>query len=443
MTKKQAERRDFMKKHLMCVCALFFCILNIFSVEKVNSFSQEEAAEYFSENAIEKIKKLEDTSPLLRERLLQTEEDKTALLVVRSNENSSSEEKAALVTLDKAYKTLESGFYTATSLTGGLTLTVSSFNRASGGWYAHVTSGRTGSGTFSHSALISYEALTGEKFVAPEEMTRLERKDFERIVAMYNALFARDVIVIYAQLKYKVESWENASEYRLVPDTCQFFRVDKSKAILELKKNQMESSVFSLEPEIEIRTPDEIQADKEKISQTLKSESEAKQKTLNQEKESNKKSESFFDAEQKGRKAIFLSVDTAIPPSDFVNFDLRKISLNSITLNFMLGIGKFGFAGGLLGYDYLGNHQDNAYCAGFLAGGNYTLNKHLRVFAEGKASYHTNYKLCIKHGLGIDLIIGKLLGTVGWDFDLYFDFTHPESPCGISHDFFAGLGVTW
>lgn len=179
--------------------------------------------------------------------------------------------KERLPEINRAYSKLESGTYYATSLTDALTVRVGNYDGQTGTWPLTVTSEMFGYTTlFNREISLSYKDVTGKKNIDISKMTDAQKNAYDDDVTIYDSLFRSATPVFYVNLTYKIMKWKDASEYHFIPVQCDIVRIGKKhKTIHTVKKNNMESTEFTIYPQVEIRTDKEIKSDQERADKTL------------------------------------------------------------------------------------------------------------------------------------------------------------------------------
>ena len=412
----------------------------------------------FREDAAELAEKYPDDSELALENIEQVENAKKAILNLRSSnaENSSAIEYASLVNLDKSYKVLESKVYSATSLTESLILRGYAFNKLNNRWTISIKSNFFGyTSLFAMDLPLSYKAFTGKEVKSLIKMTKEERAEYERNILLYDSLFRHAIPVVYIRLKYKIRKWKEASEYRFEPELLELVRTDTNKTIFSFDKNFLTKTTFIVYPRIEIRTASERLSDIYAASKILINELKTNQENAVARAESTGRVTIVDDkkktVEQKGRNTVYLSTDTRITNSMLNDFDIKDIQLNSLMANVTIGLGRFGFVGADLGYDYKNREKESSsYCFGLLGGLNFMPTNYVRPYVELAANYHTNKSFAPELGIGTDFLIGKVMINIGynygWNINLknYFD-----EKKFLDDDIFGyhlltmGFGFTW
>lgn len=420
----------------------------------------EEAVISFREAAITLAEKYPDDTEKFLENIEQVESSKRSILRLRFEKSKSPEassvEYASQVNLDKSYKVLENKVYTATSLTDTLVLRGYAYNSLRNRWTISVKSNFFNyTSLFSIDLPLSYKALTGKEVKSLVKMTKEEREEYERNIMLYDSLFRQAVPVVYVRLKYKIRKWKEASEYRFEPEQLELVRTDTNKTIFTFGKDFLSETTFIVYPRIEIRTASEREADINSAARVLMGEMKTNQEKAVARAESRGQITIVDDkkkhVEQKGRSAVYISTDTRITNSMLNDFEAKDIQLNSIVLNVALGLGKFGFVGGDFGYDYKNRSKENsAYCFGAFGGVNFMPTNFIRPYAELALNYHTDENLTPEIGVGTDILIGKVMLNLGYNFgwkinlENYFDEKEfLDDDISTYHLFTVGFGFTW
>ncbi len=418
----------------------------------------DEAEINFREAAASLAEKTSDDTALFLENIEQVENSKKAILNLRNvkSQNSSAVEYAALVNLDKSYKVLENKVYTATSLTDTLIVRGYSYNNLRNRWTISVKSNFFGyTSLFSIDLPLMYKSLTGKEVKSLVKMTKEERAEYEENIMLYDSLFRRAVPVVYVRLKYKIRKWKDASEYRFEPEQLDLIRTDTNKTVFSFSKDFLTKNTFIVYPRIEIRTASERSTDIDNATKILMGEMRNNQEKAVERAESRGQITLVDDkkkqVEQRGRSAVFLSADTRITNSMLNDFDAKDIQLNSIALNLVLGLGRFGFVGGDFGYDYKNREKESSsYCFGLMGGLNFMATNYVRPYAEIAANCHTDKYFTPELGIGTDILIGKVMINLGYNFgwninmkNYFEEKKFLDDDITTFHLFTVGFGFAW
>ena len=145
---------------------------------------------------------------------------------------------------------------------------------------------------------------------------------------------------------------------------------------------------------------------------------------------------------QKKRRALLLTVDTAVRDSD--SFDMKKLDLNTVKLNFEFANKEYFFYGGGLTWRYAGKNMESFYGAFVNGGANITLFRNFRPYVQLEASANTGAELGLALGGGLDFTIKHLLLNLNAAYNWCFD---ADGRTGDKSSNFAtfgvGLGFTW
>ncbi len=393
---------------------------------------------------------INDEDEKVQEQIDNIENYKQILLFLQMAEDTdtTSTEQELKTDLKRNISALEERSLTTSSLTGILQIKPSIYSTKNMGWTIEVRASAFGvEDIFNIEVLLPYSAFTGTAYTKPSSMTSIQKEDYENNIMIFDSFFRQGVPLVYARLTYRIQKWKNASEYRFVPQECKIYRTDRNRVITTVYSQNMKPAIFNYSPETEIRTNEEIEEDNLHAENILKEE-EALNKLYNQ--AMNGGQTASKSDSQKGRSALFISVDTLLNTSDFSKFDIRDVYLNSICANFCITILKYGFVGGEVGYDYDKNERKSStYALGTIGGITYTLCEYARVFAQATLLYHTNFELTPRLGAGVDFIAGKIMLTIGYNYQFCIDLynaAHDNMDAGIDittgHIFYMGFGLT-
>ncbi len=344
--------------------------------------------------------------------------------------------------LEKSYEELQDDTYIATSLNGTIMLRGSDYNKKNDFWSVQVYSNILGqTNLFSPELRITYSEMMSKRYNYISTMDKEQQVEYENNIQVCDSFFRQAVPLLYLRVTYQIQKWKGASEYRFVPISCDVCRNDTRRVIKTYGSQSLDSVVFHREPEIEVRTKDEQKADEDNADSLIAGDRQ-KQREVNQKKVSD------VLAGQHGRSALFVTADTRLTNALLGDFDISKVRLNAVEANVDIGIGKFFFAGGSIGYVY--NPQQAVYAFGLSGGVNGIFWGWFRPFGDIKIKYHTDYQIYVDAGGGFDFIIGKLFFTIGYNYSWAYSFTNLANGGVFSfedvkpaHDLYLGIGFTW
>ena len=347
--------------------------------------------------------------------------------------------------LQSAYEDLRNSTFTTSSLDSSLIIRGSTYRLKKNDWTLTLYStllDRTD--LFNMDIDVSFYQMTGKDYT-PKTLETAEQIEFyNHAVELYDSFFLQAIPILYAKLTYKVIPWKKASEYRFIPQTLTIYHTDTNKILATYSKVELSPEIYTAYPQIEVRTKEEREADNSRANDILEVERAEEKRRTQTSTVSNKS-----DANNKKRNAVFAFANTIFTNQDFSDFKIENVGLETLGLNAVLGIGKYGHAGILLGYDY-NTGDKSSYTMGLSGGLNFTFAKCLRPVLNLEAYYQTDKRVCAGAGLGLDFIFGKGMLTLGYDFTAKYYITESQdrgsfSPEDIKyvHSFKAGMGVTW
>lgn len=385
---------------------------------------------------------VDDEAPKTKIQFIEQLKETIALVQMEDETGESTEFLKA--ELQTAYDDLKNSTFTTSSLDSALIIRGSTYKLKKNAWtltfYSTILDHTD---LFNMDIDISFYQLTGKDYT-PKTLESVEQIEFyNHAIDFYDSAFRQTIPLLYAKLTYKVIPWKKASEYRFIPQTLTIYHSDSNKILATYDKLDLSPEVFTVYPQIEIRTKQEKDADNSRADDILEVErAEEKRRTQASTVSNN-------TDKNKKRNAVFASANTIFTNQDFSDFQIQNIGLETLGLNAVLGIGKYGHAGLVLGYDY-NNGADKSYTMGLTSGFNFTLAKCIRPVLEFQAYYQTDNRVCGSAGLGFDFIFGKGMLTFGYDFTAKYYITETQdrgsfSPDDIKyvHSFKAGMGVTW
>lgn len=415
------------------------------------------------------------------ERIKNIENMKRNILRFERYYDEGSEEVASLISsLEDYYAELEGDTYTATSFAGELIIRGSDYSEAADGWNVTVYSEIFGlASLFRHKSMIGYKELIkkGGSILGNNGLGNLTKEDCIKVA---DSLFARAAPMLFATLTYKVSRGINASQYILIPLSLTLARTDNLKVILSADKDSLTPGSFYMDPQLAVsrsamtgggtaaRTGGQEQGtgssgtrpsgkkssgDKKNSGdsstaqppredgQEARTQDQGKQESTGDLGAGNPFMEKML-GKQKKRRALFLTMDTAI--YSLADYNIMDLGLNSIKLNFNFANNDYFFYGGGLSWRYAGRNTESFYGAFVNAGANVTLFRNFRPYVLVEASANTGAELGLGAGCGLDITIKRLLLNVNWAFNWSYD---ADLKTGNKSSTFAtagfGIGFTW
>ncbi|MCR5218535.1 hypothetical protein [Treponema sp.] len=340
--------------------------------------------------------------------------------------------------LSDIYESFESQKYTNSTYDNTLKMSVINYDKVKQGWtfvFSADIAGRKK--LFNQKICIPYSVFTGKKFTPVEKMTEHQKEDYEYSVEIYNDLLMNSGIILSARLSYSFKKWAAASEYRFCPDLLVLYENQNGidKPLIFLSSRDLSSVMFTVKPQVEVRSDFQIKADYEKCQALLEAESD------NGLAENNNEEEDSEESIQAGRRAFYLDVELKEKEPVFVRGTLTW------------AIGTYAFAGATIGYDLTSMENNSVYDFGAVLGFNACITKLFRPFVIGVADISTDNHLTLKPGAGLDFKIGHLMFTAvaNYNFDwnltpvinnvVNASFSDIEREDYVTFSF--GMGVTW
>ena len=373
------------------------------------------------------------------------EQLKQTIALVQNEDQTGESTDFLKAELQDAYDDLKNSTYTTSSLDSSLIIRGSTYKLKKNSWTLTFYSTLLDhTDLFNMDIDISFYQLTGKDYTPKTLETPNQIEFYNHAIEKYDSFFRRAIPLFYAKLTYKLIPWKKASEYRFIPQTLTIYYSDSNKVLATYDKLDLAPQEFVVYPQIEVRTKEEREADNSRANDILEVERAEEKRRTQTSTVSNKSA-----TNNKKRNAVFAFANTIFTNQDFSDFKIENVGLETLGLNAVLGIGKYGHAGILLGYDY--NKGDkSSYTMGLSGGLNFTFAKCLRPVLNLEAYYQTDKRVCAGAGLGLDFIFGKGMLTLGYDFTAKYYITESQdrgsfSPEDIKyvHSFKAGMGVTW
>ncbi|MBO4320680.1 MAG: hypothetical protein J5857_09465 [Treponema sp.] len=346
--------------------------------------------------------------------------------------------------LQNAYDDLKSTNFVTSSLNSSLIIRGSTYKLKKNAWtltfYSTILDHTD---LFNMDIDVSFYQLTGKDYT-PKTLENAEQIEFyNHAIELYDSFFQQAIPIFYAKLTYRIIPWKKASEYRFIPQTLTIYHSDTNKILATYDKLDLTPQVFTVYPQIEIRTKQEKDADNDRANDILEVEKADEKRRTQASTVSNNTDRN------KKRNAVYGFANTIFTNNDFTDFNIQNIGLETLGLNAVLGLGKYGHAGLLVGYDYNNGHE-RSYTMGLTGGFNFTVAKCLRPVLSFQAYYQTDNRVCGSAGLGFDFIFGKAMLTFGYDFTAKYYINDTKERGSFStddiklvHSFKAGMGVTW
>ena len=413
--------------------------------------------------------KYPSTGEKAMERVMKIEEMKRNILRFERFYDESSEEVASLLSsLEDYYEELEGDTYTASSFAGDLIVRGEDYGAADDGWRVTVYSELFGMcSLFRYGDLLEYKDLIkkGGSLLGSSGIGGLDK---DACIKVIDSLFARAVPVLFATLKYRLVRGSTASQYRIIPVSLTLTRTDNLKVVLTAGRDFLAQGSFTMDPQLAVASPAAMaqaaggtgakdrggrSSDEHGTASSGRTSSKKKESGSSSSKDSSSKGSSsggsskggsassghgsaagddYPDADsssggfmgqmlatQKKRRALFLTMDTAIV--SLADYNIKDLELNSMKLNFDFANNDYFFYGGGLSWRYAGRNSESFYGAFVNGGANITLFRNFRPYVFAEASANTGAELGLGAGCGIDFTIKHLLlnlnGAFNWSYD--------------------------
>jgi len=369
------------------------------------------------------------------------------------------EENVDIAELNKMYSALESSKFSTTSINGELKLEVGVFDGKKGKWKAKVSSSIMGKEDLVFEEIeLTYSEVTGKKYIPVDKMSELQFEEFTNNVNKYDSFFSSDTKALFARVSYKIIRWQNASEYRFMPNVIEIVRLDGSSEKVIHKIAFVDPKVFVQIPMIEIRDAKQIAKEKAKTVNRLEREQKAKEKRLGIKLYSDPdvaaKAYNKDPVIQKGRGSVIISV------MDSEDFSQPQVGIDQLHMDVTIGLGKFGFIGGDFGVLFPIQKNDFVLNGGLIGGLNVHAGRFLRPYVLVGADYEMGYTVVGKAGAGCDLILAKVFDiNLGYTFNYNFGLSEfinqdvmtsiiinggtPQVRRSYNHMFSVGIGFAW
>lgn len=370
-----------------------------------------------------------------QDRLAAIEEFKDGILMSSTDGFFSDDEMDALGLL---YQVLEGEEYTVNSLDGEIDFSIGDYSLLETKWPSEIR------GLFfdrkinyERSVDIMYSDAMEKKYVPEPEMTEYQRRDYEYYINDYETRIRSGEKFFYAELTFKLTHWQGPCEYRFEPVSLKIYKNSRRpRAIITINETQSKE-LFIFREEKEFRTEKQAERNSARIKKILKEES----KSATQEKP-RKKSRL---AEQKGRRAFYLSAETSTGNIDFSTTDFSSYTIDNMYGILTLGLGKFIFAGISAGIDMASLNDVPIYSFGGILGPSLSIGNNLRPYGQASVYARTDDHVVFKTGAGIDLKLGKFMLNIeysyNWSNNVNSSIKDEETETFGSYT--AGIGFTW
>lgn len=360
-------------------------------------------------------------------------------------------EKQLFSELSAAYRTLEAGRYVTNSFTDDVIFRVKSFNGEHGYWKVSITSG-----LFEHIGImemdfeLTYEEVTGKKFIKPAQMTEIEFAEFSNNVTFYDSLFRTNANAIYARVYFTMYHWREANEYRFTPSKLEIVKAGENpKVIHKEARVPAKAFIYYGAPVHEVRSEENIKKDAQRAAKIVERE-QKKAGTFNPAYSYDGTNTSTL-VQQKGRGAFVIAPATVLPTDGS-----GKVGLDELNAELCFGLGKFGFIGADFGIQ-VPFIKEQIMEFGLVGGANYKFGKYVRPYIKGTANVSTTYNAILRAGAGCDITVGIFLFNIGYDYGWNFDYNNhlnpnvdksvlledDSVPCSTNHKITIGIGVAF
>lgn len=434
------------------------------------------------------------------------ESDKAAYALSKANEIAP-DENEWLPKLKSTYAALESDTYSVTSLDRPLTVRVADYDGSLAKWKLHISADLFGhANVFEDDIYLGYTEVTGKKVKPLSHLTGIEIEDYNQDVEIYDALFRSGAPVLYVVLHYKVMRWSEASQYHFVPTKCEVIRLgEKNKVIAKIAEKELNTCEFLQNPQIEIRSYNEIYSDKERVNKITVAEQKAKGTYVDPKLKSRAVIMRDNEKELKGRSSLYVTGSygqTDLFKNSYLNLaygGYKSPSTIDVEADFTFSLSKhmfFGLGGGMMLWNYGGLYKfadesknydacemmkSNVFYGKLFPGVTFAFGNHFRLFGDTGVAYYAapcnfiNYRdlsapltvpdadecLGLSAGLGCDFVIGKLfMLTTEFDYNwmyyiksMGYEISETKGAKGFFKalgkpdfkyfEFKIGAGITW
>ncbi len=222
-----------------------------------------------------------------QERLLAIEDFKNEILNSKTEKVFSDEEMQAL---NLFYDVLENDEYKISSLDGGLNFKISEYNLVETLWSTEIYAKLFGNIlSFERSVDILYSDAMEKRYVAEQDMTKYQRRDYEYYISDYDQKLHEDKNFFYVELTFKLTHWLGPSEYRFEPISLIIYKnPNRPHAIINIDERE-NKEIFVFKEQEDYRTKNQKSKESERIQDIVNTEkinsNESKSKKTNKAKQ--------------------------------------------------------------------------------------------------------------------------------------------------------------
>jgi hypothetical protein len=295
---------------------------------------------------------------------------------------------------------------------------------------------------------LDYSDLLSKRFPAPDKMSEKQKAEYEFNIDYYDKLFRETKNSLHIEFKFRIQHWQLASEYRILPQEIKICKTEISTMILKtIPQKDLEQNFFYMEPRIEIRTEDEVKVDWQRIQSLLADESYIPD-SIDDYEESQEEEKPV-----KGRRNFYISTNLIQNDFDFSDINFSSLFLDYAQGYFNLAMTKNLFAGANFGYNLKSIGQSPIYCYGIDFGTNLNFGKWCKPYIFTGLELITNNFADLKAGAGFDFIMGLFLINVSMNYNwqINIDFFLDNNPDTKLKDaekeqfwtYSIGIGLAW
>ena len=384
------------------------------------------------------------TSSFIFAASVKTAEEKIASIelykqVVASSKNGQSFSADEISTINSMYADLEKEEYTASTKDGTLNYVVEEYDTEETKWPVKLTGSFFGGNIIIDQYIdLLYSTMMERKFVAENEMTEYQRRDYEYYVADYESKFRSRTEIIYFELSFTIQHWDKASQYRFHPTELRVYKISKSDRVI-LSMTNMNSETWIVTPATEHRTQKEINNDQQKNKRILYAESRQSTKKQTVQEPPSKP--------RKGRRTAYVSLVTNQEKLNSDDLKYTKITLDSFDATLTFGFMDYLFAGAEFSFDLTETERTSVYSFGGLLGASVNITPYFLPYLVFGASVRTDDKTVLKAGGGLDVKIGHVMFNMAYNYNRRksLNSSIDTSPWELTkyHSLSTGIGITW
>lgn len=370
---------------------------------------------------------------------VRTAEERLERITAWDARGANGEDPGARAELETLYEALEGDTYAADSREDPhFALTLSDYDLARGRWEAAAKVSLPGAEPYSRVFDILWSDAMGRRYTPPDALSANQRNSYEYYINEYEKRIRSGEPYFFAVLTFKITRGTQGAECTLEGERLTVYRDP------EHPREMCSFDESELREERPSRDGREGRAEEERVQDAASgtpSGRSGRGEDSPRAEGAGGEGQSRARWEQIPRRAFYVSADARVPAASSTPGERFPVGLVSGTLTF--GIGRFFFAGAVLGIDLSESLAYTAYSFGVTAGACATLGRHARPYASISINVLTSDQILVNAGAGCDLIISRFMFTAGATYNLKSYINSANG--GYEHypAVYAGAGITW